>query len=145
MCDKISHGIGQSAENTYPSITAQCMCQQPVCLNKENKTSARDTTQGNKIRNFCLIGITKIALLLIRIYQLFISPLKPNCCRYVPTCSAYAKEAFLLHGPIKGAILTLKRLLRCHPWGGYGYDPVPPRIGNTLGNTQGVETPCARK
>ncbi len=64
-------------------------------------------------------------LMLIRCYQLFISPLKPCCCRYVPTCSAYAKDAFLLHGPIKGAMLTLKRILRCHPWGGYGYDPVP--------------------
>lgn len=145
MCDKMCQRIGQSVENTSPSITTQCMCKQPVCLNEEKKTVARYTTQGNKIRYFCLIGITRIALLLIRIYQLFISPLKPNCCRYVPTCSAYAKEAFLLHGPIKGAILTLKRLLRCHPWGGYGYDPVPPRVGSRIGNIHGVETPCARK
>ncbi len=71
------------------------------------------------------IVITGCCLVLIRFYQLFISPLKPNCCRFTPTCSAYAKEAFLLHGPIKGAMLTLKRILRCHPWGGFGYDPVP--------------------
>lgn len=61
----------------------------------------------------------------IRIYQMVISPLKTPCCRFQPTCSAYAREAFLLHGPVKGAMLTIRRLMRCHPWGGSGYDPVP--------------------
>ncbi len=78
------------------------------------------------------ILIVACCLGLIRLYQLFISPLKPNCCRFTPTCSAYAKDAFLLHGPIKGAMLTLKRILRCHPWGGFGYDPVPPHIGKNI-------------
>ena len=64
-------------------------------------------------------------LLLIRFYHLFLSPLKGHCCRFEPTCSDYAKEAFLLHGIRKGAILTFKRILKCHPWGGDGYDPVP--------------------
>ncbi len=73
------------------------------------------------------LALLRGCLILVRLYQLFISPLKPNCCRFTPTCSAYAKDAFLLHGLIKGAMLTLKRILRCHPWGGSGYDPVPPR------------------
>lgn len=67
-----------------------------------------------------------IFLGLIRIYQLVVSPSKTPCCRFTPTCSAYAKDAFLLHGSRKGAILTVKRLVKCHPWGGSGYDPVPP-------------------
>lgn len=69
--------------------------------------------------------INGLCRFLIRLYQLLISPFKVGCCRFTPTCSAYAREAFLLHGTIKGAILTLRRLLRCHPWGGSGYDPVP--------------------
>ena len=62
---------------------------------------------------------------LIRLYQICISPFKTSCCRFYPTCSAYAREAFLLHGVVKGAMLSLRRILRCHPWGGSGYDPVP--------------------
>lgn len=61
----------------------------------------------------------------IRFYRLFISPLLPPACRFYPTCSAYALEAILRHGPIKGGWLAFKRLCRCHPWGGSGYDPVP--------------------
>ncbi len=64
-------------------------------------------------------------VLLVRFYQICISPLKPATCRFTPTCSAYAIEALRKHGPIKGLYLTIKRLLRCHPWGGSGYDPVP--------------------
>lgn len=62
---------------------------------------------------------------LVRIYQLGISPLKPPSCRFTPTCSQYAIEALRKHGPIRGLYLTVRRLLRCHPWGGSGYDPVP--------------------
>ena len=62
---------------------------------------------------------------LIRFYQVCISPYKPASCRFTPTCSAYALEAFRKHGPLKGLYLTVRRLLRCHPWGGSGYDPVP--------------------
>ena len=64
-------------------------------------------------------------IFLVRFYQICISPLKPATCRFTPTCSAYAIEALQKHGPIKGLYLTVKRLLRCHPWGGSGYDPVP--------------------
>lgn len=62
---------------------------------------------------------------LVRFYQLCISPYTPPSCRYVPTCSQYALEALRKYGPIKGAWLTAKRLARCHPWGGSGYDPLP--------------------
>lgn len=61
----------------------------------------------------------------IRLYQLFISPLLPPACRYYPGCSMYAVEAFRKHGALKGLWLMTGRLLRCHPWGGCGYDPVP--------------------
>jgi putative membrane protein insertion efficiency factor len=62
---------------------------------------------------------------LIRFYQGAISPHFPAVCRFRPTCSQYAVEAILRHGPVKGAWLALKRIGRCHPWGGSGYDPVP--------------------
>ena len=62
---------------------------------------------------------------LILFYRKFISPLKPPSCRFTPTCSQYALEAFRKYGPIKGFWLSLKRILRCHPLGGSGYDPVP--------------------
>ena len=64
-------------------------------------------------------------ILLVRFYQLCISPLKPPTCRFTPTCSQYAIQALRKHGAIKGLYLTIRRLLRCHPWGGSGYDPVP--------------------
>ena len=64
-------------------------------------------------------------VMLVRFYQVCISPLKPACCRFTPTCSAYAIEALRKHGPIKGLWLAIWRILRCNPWGGSGYDPVP--------------------
>jgi uncharacterized protein len=64
---------------------------------------------------------------LIRLYQLVVSPVLPPACRYWPSCSDYAAEAIATHGAMKGGGLALHRLLRCHPWGGSGVDPVPPR------------------
>jgi putative membrane protein insertion efficiency factor len=63
----------------------------------------------------------------IKIYQWIISPALPKTCRYYPSCSEYAIEALQVHGPLKGLILGTKRILSCHPWGGHGHDPVPPR------------------
>ena len=60
----------------------------------------------------------------IRFYQRFVSPYTPPSCRFVPTCSQYALEALRKHGPVKGLYLAVRRILRCHPWGGSGYDPV---------------------
>lgn len=70
--------------------------------------------------------LSSLLILPIRFYQLCISPLFPASCRFTPTCSQYAVEALQTHGPLKGLTLSLRRLLRCHPWGGSGYDPVPP-------------------
>ena len=61
----------------------------------------------------------------IRFYQGAISPHTPPSCRFTPTCSQYAIEAISRHGALKGGWLALKRIARCHPWGGSGYDPVP--------------------
>jgi putative membrane protein insertion efficiency factor len=63
----------------------------------------------------------------IRAYRLIFSPWVGFNCRYQPTCSAYALEALERHGPIKGSYLLLRRIGRCHPLGGSGYDPVPPK------------------
>jgi hypothetical protein len=63
---------------------------------------------------------------LIRGYQVLLSPWLPPSCRYSPTCSVYALEAYRVHGCLKGTVLTLLRLLRCHPWSACGFDPVPP-------------------
>lgn len=60
---------------------------------------------------------------LVRGYQLILGPHLPSTCRYQPTCSTYALQAFERYGAVKGLILTTWRLLRCHPWGGHGYDP----------------------
>lgn len=62
---------------------------------------------------------------LIWIYKYTISPLLPGACRYTPTCSEYGIKAFEKHGFFKGFYLTVKRISKCHPWGGSGYDPVP--------------------
>ena len=64
-------------------------------------------------------------IILIKLYQWIISPLLGSKCRYTPTCSHYGIEALKKYGPIKGLWLTIKRIARCHPWGGHGYDPVP--------------------
>ena len=68
-----------------------------------------------------------LLLLLLRAYKLLLSPLYPGACRYVPSCSEYAAIAIHEHGAMKGAWLAIKRLSRCHPYGGSGVDAVPPR------------------
>lgn len=69
--------------------------------------------------------IISIFLLPVKFYQYLISPLLPMACRYTPSCSVYAEHAIRKHGILKGSILAARRIGRCNPWGGSGYDPVP--------------------
>jgi putative membrane protein insertion efficiency factor len=81
--------------------------------------------------------MTPLALLLslpVRLYRATFSPLVGMNCRYRPTCSAYALEALRTHGGLRGGWLAARRILRCHPWGGFGHDPVPPRPAPRGGN-----------
>lgn len=69
-------------------------------------------------------GIASFFILFIRLYQILISPLLGANCRFTPTCSQYGLQAIRKYGPFKGGWMALKRISRCHPWGGHGYDPV---------------------
>lgn len=69
--------------------------------------------------------------LIIRFYQVAISPYTPASCRFAPTCSNYAIEALEKHGLLQGGWLALRRISKCHPWGGSGYDPVPEKRENS--------------
>ena len=75
-----------------------------------------------KLIKWCL---QHLFLFIIKIYQLFISPLLGANCRYTPTCSQYGKEAIQKYGPFVGGWLTIKRIVSCNPWGGHGHDPIP--------------------
>lgn len=70
-----------------------------------------------------------VAIALVRGYQMLRTG-RPSPCRYVPTCSEYAVEALEVHGLLRGGLLTVRRIGRCHPWGGHGLDPVPERAGS---------------
>ena len=66
-----------------------------------------------------------LVIIPVRIYQMTLSPLLPPACRYYPSCSNYMLQAVQKHGVIKGVLYGLRRLLRCAPWGSWGYDPIP--------------------
>lgn len=95
------------------------------------KEPRRNDVQCSKERNRILGGVSFLVvqslILIIRLYQLLLSPLLGECCRFYPSCSRYAVEALRLHGFFKGAWLSLKRVIRCHPWCDGGVDPVPIR------------------
>jgi len=71
--------------------------------------------------------LIKILLVPVYFYKYAISPMTSASCRHFPSCSEYAVEALKIHGPVRGIYLATKRILKCHPWGTYGYDPVPPK------------------
>ena len=82
--------------------------------------------------------LTILLRALIRVYQWVLAPILGANCRYAPSCSEYAHEALGVHGPLKGSWLALRRILRCHPWGGWGYDPVPPATSPTSAGSASV-------
>lgn len=73
------------------------------------------------IKNIVLYPI----LLIIKIYQTVLSPILPSTCRYSPTCSEYTKQSLSKFGLLKGGLISIKRIIKCNPWGGNGYDPIP--------------------
>ena len=75
------------------------------------------------------MGVRKVLIILVRGYQVALSPLMGGACRFEPSCSNYMIEALSVHGALKGTLLGLWRILRCHPFGRHGYDPVPPKGG----------------
>lgn len=80
--------------------------------------------------------LRRVLMGVVRFYQVAFSSWMPPTCRYTPSCSAYALLALQHHGGVKGGWLAVRRVLRCHPWGGYGYDPVP---GTTAGTPDELE------
>jgi len=89
--------------------------------------------------------LNRVLIALVRFYQKAISPWTLPSCRYVPTCSSYAVEALQVHGAARGGWLAVRRICRCHPWGGHGYDPVPPRADDTTaGDASSRLTPEGR-
>jgi putative membrane protein insertion efficiency factor len=90
-------------------------------------------TNTQKKQSFPLRGLRGFLsypfILIVRFYQIAISPFTPSTCRYQPTCSHYTIEALQKHGVFSGGWLALKRIFSCHPWGGSGFDPVPDEKG----------------
>jgi len=92
--------------------------QQPAASGQRPAASSQQPAAG---------PLARLLILPVRGYQRFLSPLLPPSCRYTPTCSQYMVEALAVHGPVKGLWLGTRRICRCQPWGGSGWDPVPPK------------------
>lgn len=94
-------------------------------VSRQNHEAGRLPGTGKNVWNWAKKGATLLLVLPIRFYQKCITPYTPPSCRFTPTCSEYARLALLKFGPVKGLALAAWRILRCNPWGGSGYDPVP--------------------
>jgi hypothetical protein len=90
--------------------------------------------EPRRLRPDTLAASQRIALACLTVYKVVLSPFFPGTCRFLPSCSQYAREAVTVHGTLKGAWLALRRLSRCHPFGSSGLDPVP-------GRSPGISTP----
>ena len=130
-CPETSVGVVPDAEDKCKSRSSGDDSQAENDGVKAAGSSGTDAVSVEKVRSFTGVvksfRLTWIAIGAIKIYQWTISPLLPRCCRFTPSCSQYAIEAFKLHGMLKGSALTVWRLLRCQPFGKGGFDPVPPR------------------
>ncbi|MEI8248353.1 MAG: membrane protein insertion efficiency factor YidD [Lentisphaerota bacterium] len=130
-CPETSVGVVPDAEDKCKSRSSGDDSQAENDGVKAAGSSGTDAVSVKKVRSFTGVvksfRLTWIAIGAIKIYQWTISPLLPRCCRFTPSCSQYAIEAFKLHGMLKGSALTVWRLLRCQPFGKGGFDPVPPR------------------
>jgi hypothetical protein len=106
-------------------------------------------TLARVLHGFCLLP-SAFFILLVRIYRLVLSPAKTfligpsSKCRFQPSCSQYALEALKTHGAIDGGWLAAKRICRCHPWGDFGEDPVPPRKAKDQGRNAKVPSPTPK-
>ena len=80
--------------------------------------------------------VSKLLIGLVRLYQVTLSPLLGKNCRFIPTCSQYMIGAIQIHGPVRGTWLGIRRILRCNPFGGWGFDPVPQKKTNLLGDNK---------
>ena len=85
--------------------------------------------------------LSHLLVALLRVYKAGLSPLLPAACRFHPSCSVYAMGAIAVHGPFKGSALAARRLARCHPFGGHGLDPVPPRDGRPAAEVLATAAP----
>ncbi len=122
------------------------------CPRGISKPDRYTTSRWTRICPRCCRGLSKIFqrararmykpfIWLVRIYQWTVSPFLPSSCRFIPCCSDYALQALRIHGLLRGGLLTVKRLLRCHPLAKPGYDPVPDKIdGENLCLTRIVKT-----
>ncbi len=109
---------------SYRALHRDCEHPAPESV-PEHGLSAAGPPSASRARRIARKAAIFPLVALIRLYQWCISPYLRPACRFEPSCSKYALEALRRHGPLKGTWLAVKRLSRCHPWGGHGYDPVP--------------------
>jgi putative membrane protein insertion efficiency factor len=112
--------------------TKNC-CPQAAGSRETTETTADKGRVAQRILNFLSPKTALIAI--VRLYQACISPWFPPCCRFHPTCSSYAREALEIHGFFKGLLLSIWRVLRCHPFCKGGYDPVPSSVKTRIHGT----------